>query len=153
MSAGSHQTKTWKSWGRLSTCKVSSHMPLETYRCVTMLNAIAAEAARDLQFIRSLDFLTPGEKKSFSSGQFNTSQIRQRVSYPRLNHSKPKITAASTPLTRRWYTMACDSSCVSTYPAGYPSRKTKRSRAKLTTKMGATHQENCQMRQTVSQGS
>jgi len=38
-------------------------MPFETYRCVTVLNALAAEAARDLQTIRSLDFLTSSEQE------------------------------------------------------------------------------------------
>lgn len=38
-------------------------MPLETYGCVTMLNAIAAEAARDLQVIRFLDFLISSEQE------------------------------------------------------------------------------------------
>lgn len=38
-------------------------MQLETYESVTLLNAIPAEAARDLQVIRSLDFLTSGEQE------------------------------------------------------------------------------------------
>jgi len=38
-------------------------MPLETCQCVTVLNAIIAEAARDLQVIRSLDFLTSSEQE------------------------------------------------------------------------------------------
>lgn len=38
-------------------------MPFETYEHVTMSNVIPAETARDLQVIRSLEFLTSYEQK------------------------------------------------------------------------------------------